>query len=144
MARLVEPKPRGARAFSADEKRTGLADYMERVARYVPTEILAAYLFLLPIVLGTTEPDAPLRLILLAIVLFGLCGLTIPYLSRMAEAGQPKRKHIMVALLAYLAWTYSIGGFWTELGLYHEAAAAILVVFVSLGSGLVIPYEGER
>ena len=111
--------------------------------RYVPAEILAAYLTLLPIVIGTTRTQAGLRIALLTVILFGLGLINIPYLLRVAPAGKPKRKHIIVSTLAYLAWTYSIGGFWTTLGLYHEAVAAILIVFISLGSGLVIPYEGE-
>jgi hypothetical protein len=142
MDRLVQAIPRGAKAFSGNGTQD-VKDYLNRVARYVPAEILAAYLTLLPIVIGTTRTQAALRIGLLAVILFGLGLINIPYLLRMAPADKPKRKHIIVSTLAYLAWTYSIGGFWTTLGLYHEAVAAILIVFVSLGSGLVIPYEGE-
>lgn len=144
MSRLVEPRDRGAHAFSREATPKNLADYLERVALYVPSEILAAYLFLLPIVRGTTEAGSGLRLGLLAVVLIGLASLTVPYLAWMAEEGQPKRTHIRVAVLAYLVWTYSIGGFWTELGLYHEAVASILVVFFSIGSGFVIPHKGDK
>jgi hypothetical protein len=142
MNRLVQASPRGARAFSGNGAQDA-KDYLNRVARYVPSEILAAYLTLLPIVIGTTKTQAALRMGLLAVILFGLGLINIPYLLRVAPAGEPKRKHVIVSTLAYLAWTYSIGGFWTALGLYHEAIAAILIVFVSLGSGLVIPYQGE-
>lgn len=69
--------------------------------------------------------------------------MNIPYLRAMATAGEPKRKHLIVSTVAFLAWTYSIGGFWNEINLYHAGVAAILIVFVSLGSGAVIPYKGE-
>ena len=143
MSRLVEARPRGARAFGGNATQD-IKDYFDRVARYVPSEILAAYLTLLPIVIGTTKADPTIRITLLAVILFGLGLLNIPYLLRAALPHQPKRKHIIVSTLAYLTWTYSIGGLWTDLGVYREAVAAILIVFMSLGSGLVIPYEGEK
>jgi hypothetical protein len=144
MSRLVEAQPRGIRAFSGADRTQEIKDYLDRVARYVPAEILAAYLTLLPIVLGTTKADPKLRIGLLAVILFGLALLNLPYISRMAKPNQPKQKQMIVSTLAFLAWTYSIGGFWSQLGLYHEAIAAIVIVFVSLGSGLIIPYEGEK
>jgi len=145
MNRLVPAQPRGARAFSGNSKED-IKDYLDRVARYVPAEILAAYLTLVPIITATTKEkeQAVLQIALLAVVLVGLLLLNIPYLLRAAQPDQPKRKHILVSTAAYLAWTYSIGGLWTRIGLYHEAVAAILIVFVSLGSGLIIPYEGEK
>jgi hypothetical protein len=143
MNRLVEAQPRGARAFSGNDAED-TKNYLSRIARYVPAEILAAYLTLLPIVIGTTKAQPGLQLGLLAVILFGLGAFNLPYVAKMAKPSQPKRKQMVVSSLAYLVWTYSIGGFWTNLGLYHEAVAAILIVFVSLGSGLVIPYEGEK
>lgn len=143
MNRLVPAQPRGARAFSGDSNQS-VKDYFDRVARYVPAEILAAYLTLVPIVTATTKDTPGLQRGLLALVLFGLGLFNIPYLLHAAEAGQPKVKHIIASTFAYAAWTYSIGGFWTQLGLYHEAVAAILIVFVSLGSGLIVPYVGEK
>ena len=142
MSRLVEAKPRGARAFSGDADST--KDYLERVAKYVPSEILAAYLTLMPLVLGTTEEDSGLRIALLAVILLGLGILNIPYLTKAALPNQPKRKHLVMSTVAYLTWTYSIGGFWTEVGAYQEALAGILIVFVSLASGFVVPREGEQ
>ena len=143
MSRLVQAEPRGAKAFSGNAAKD-IKDYLDRVARYVPAEILAAYLTLLPIIIGTTKTEPQLRTGLLAVILFGLGLFIFPYISLMAKAGEPKRKQMIVSTFAYLAWTYSIGGFWTNVGLYHEAVGAILIVFVSLGSGLIIPYEGEK
>jgi hypothetical protein len=39
MSRLVEAKPRGAKAFGGNKTRD-IKDYLDRVARYVPAEIL--------------------------------------------------------------------------------------------------------
>lgn len=143
MGRLVEAQPRGARAFSGNGAKD-VKDYLDRVGGYVPAEILAAYLTLLPIIIGTTKTQPKFQLGLLAFILLGLGVFNLPYISKMAKPGEPKRKQMFLSTLAYLVWTYSIGGFWTQIGLYHEAVAAILIVFVSLGSGLVIPYEGEK
>jgi hypothetical protein len=54
MSRLVQAQPRGAKAFGGD-KDHDVKDYLDRVAKYVPSEILTAYLTLLPVVIGTTR-----------------------------------------------------------------------------------------
>lgn len=44
MSRLVKPATRGAKMFSGSNKGEAAQEYGERVAKYVPGEIIAAYL----------------------------------------------------------------------------------------------------
>lgn len=144
MARLVRAKRVGERAFAADAGKKAIQDYLERVAKYVPAEILAAYLTALPIISGTTDSGSKTRKTYFAILLIGCAILTPFYLNFMAESDQPKRTHLIVGSFAYLIWVYSIGGFFTEIGWYQEPAAALLLIFFSLVSGLIVPTEGTQ
>ena len=69
--------------------------------------------------------------------------LTPFYFRFMAQPGQPKRLHIVVSALAFCVWAYSLGGFFSDVGVYHEAIAALGLIFFSLISGLVAPTEGS-
>jgi hypothetical protein len=142
MSRLVEPADPGARAFAGRDPKEAATDYAERVAKYVPVEIIAAYLALQRTVTGSTDADTTLRTTLLAVILFGLAILTPLYLWFMAEAGKPKRIHIILGTIGFFVWAYSIGGYFTDIGLYHEAIADITLVFYSIISGFFIPTKG--
>jgi hypothetical protein len=141
MSRLVEGKQPAASAYAGRSGKQAAADYGERVAKYVPAEIIAAYLALLPIVLGDAADGTTKRTTLLAIV-FGACLVLTPlYLSRFVEAGKPKWMHLIVSTVAFVVWAYAIGGFFTDIGWYDKAAAAILITFFSLVSGLFVPTQ---
>ncbi len=146
VGRLVDPKQPGVRAFSAEKgvRRPDIQDYFTRGAKYVPSEIIAAYLTGLPIITGSTTGGETLRTVLYA-VLLGACFISTPfYLKLMAEPGQPKRLHMWVGTFAFLIWAYGIGGLFTDLGWYVPAIAALLVLIFSLVSGLLIPAAGSK
>jgi hypothetical protein len=142
VSRLVEARPRGSNAFSGKPGENAQG-YLTRVAQYVPAEILAAYLFLVPTITATTS-SGTLRIVLLGLTLVGLGILNVPYLVKMAKPDQPKVKHIVVSSVAYVTWTYAIGGFWSDIHLYQAGVAAAAIVLVSIASGIVIPYKGDR
>ena len=72
MARLVTPRPAAGGLFASGAPSDAVKEYFERVAKYVPAEIIAAYLTALPVITGTTDEDSGLRTGLYA-VLFGGC-----------------------------------------------------------------------
>lgn len=122
----------------------GAKDYLERIAKYVPAEILAAYLTLLPVISATTEGQAGVRIALQLITFLACLGLTPLYFRFMAQPGEPKRLHMAVSTLAFLVWAYYQGGIFETWGLYHAGAAAVLLVMYSLVSGLVAPSQGSK
>jgi hypothetical protein len=144
--RLVKPRSSSSQVAAS---RTEVADrdpvkeYLERVAKYVPAEIIAAYLTLLPIVAGTTDEDTTMRTRLYFIILVGSVVLTPLYFRFMANATQPKRLQMLVSTIAFVIWAYSLGGWFADQDIYHEGVAAILLVFFTLISGLVAPKSEE-
>ncbi len=142
MGRLVEPRPDPA-LVQADPNQ-GVKDYLERVAKYVPGEILAAYLTITPVLIGTTEAGSGTRFFLQLVAFLALLFLTPLYFRFMARPGQPKRLQMGISTLGFAVWAYSQGGIFTTIGLYHPGAAALFLILFSLSSGLVAPKPGTR
>jgi hypothetical protein len=143
MGRLVEPRPANATVRADAGGARDVKDYLERVAKYVPAEILAGYLTLLPIIVSTTDGQPNMRLALQALVLVAFLILTPFYFVFMAEPGKPKRLHIAVATAAFVIWAYYQGAFFATIGAYHAGLAAVVLVIFTLASGLLAPTEGS-
>lgn len=144
MGRLIDPIPRGARLFSGGDKGEKTQEYLERVAKYVPAEVIAAYLALLPVVLSATDPDTTRRTIWLAVI-FGLGVVFTPlYLWRFPGASSVKWFHFVVSTTAFVIWVYSIrGGLFDDVGGYDTVGAAVSLAAFTLLSGLLAPTGGS-
>jgi hypothetical protein len=140
MSRLIDPIPRGGKLFSGDDKEEKAQHYLERVAKYVPAETIAAYLTLLPIVLSGTDAETTRRTVWLAVI-FALGALFTPlYLWRFPGELKVKWFHFVISTAAFVVWVYSIrGGLFDDLGVYDTVAAAVSLVTFTLASGLFAP-----
>ena len=113
-------------------------DYMAKLLKYVPPQIVGAYLFIegvLKAAVGTSNRDG-LRLALG--ILFIVGGLaTVAFVARVLNVVRWKQR--LVTLLAYAVWVFALGGIfgtfswwqaaWGSLAL---AAFAILVVIIKM------------
>lgn len=141
MSRLVDPVPDGVGRLSA--KGSSAADTVERVAKYIPGEVLAGYLAITALVESGTTPDTDERTTWL--VAAGLIGLVFTplYLNKLARPGWPKRLHIVVGTAAYIVWTYALKGAWAELDMYDALLAGVLLIVFTLITGLLAPQQGD-
>jgi hypothetical protein len=139
MSRLVEPAP----AATVAQGGGGGDDYLTRVAKYVPAEVVAAYLAGQSILAETAlQPDVKK---LVYVAFFGVLFICTPiYLSKKAQAGQPKRKHVVVGTVAFVFWVYALGSLPQLLGFYSGTVGGLLLIVFSLAGGLVVPVEGEK
>ena len=143
MSRLVRPRPASGRFFSEGSQSDAVKEYLERVAKYVPAEIIAAYLTALPIIKGTTDDGENLRTVLYGVI-FAVCLILTPFYFRfMAQPGEPKRLHMAISCVAFVVWAYSLGGLFDDIGVYHEGVSALALIIFSLFSGLIAPTEGS-
>jgi hypothetical protein len=150
MPRLVVPQPRIMVATTPPAPSPIPApkgagdDYPNRVAKYIPGEIIAAYLS----IIGFLESAGPDDLWLVrptALVVFLIClALTPIYLARMVKPGQPKRLNMIMSTLAFLVWAYALGGWFKYIGIYKPFIGSILLVLFTLVSGTFFPREGDQ
>lgn len=143
MSRLVEPRAQGA---SLRLKRNAEGDsYLERVAKYVPAEIVAAYIVIVGFAANVPESSQ----LVAFIVAFAVCLIATPfYLGRMVEHGRPKVVHLIVSSIAFCVWAFAVGGgaglFGTAgLNIHDPNWASIALVIFTLASGLIEPREAS-
>lgn len=126
MARLVATQPGDS----------PLQEYLERVAKYVPVEIIGAYLALQSIFNGAS-PAAPRW------VEFGFYGLlvivTAPYLLRYGGGVPGLGQQAVIGTISFVVWTYGIGGsfFWRAL----EHAAGTTIMYPSISGAIVVAWS---
>lgn len=142
MARLYYEKKVNSNQFEtlADQgQKSGVSDYLEKVARLVPSEVVAGYLTMIGFV-GSIK-SLQLQNITTWII-FGLGLVLTPiYLNNVADSDKPKRNHIILSTIAFVVWAYVTSG--QQLmqtiapGIFDQAIASIVLVAFSLVSAVV-------
>jgi len=147
--RLVHGKQTGTdRAVSPP---SALQDYLERTVKYVPVEVITAFMVLRAVVPHHGTPDAlpiPVEL-----AFYGALVILTPlYLLRFGGNVPRKGLQVAVATVAFVVWSYATGGpfFWDALSefldhkkvLYEGFSGALLVLW-SLIAGLIDPIAAE-
>jgi hypothetical protein len=129
-----------------------LEDYLERVSKYIPVEIVAAFITVRGLVPSSVAengtPASNAWPPALEIALYAaMVALTPLYLLRFGGAVPGKARQVAVATISFVVWTYGIGGpfFWGALGhalhvhIVYQGFAGALVVVWSLAIGLMKP-----
>jgi len=127
-------------AISADIKpsRTeGTKGYLEKVAKLVPSEVLAAYMTMIGLV-SSIRKIPEMHHFWIYIGIFLICiPITIWYLHFQAEKDKPKITHIIVSTFAFVIWAYAISGHVVWPQVYDTGIASIVLVLFSLISGKI-------
>jgi len=137
MSRLYYDQQKLAVPGDRVSRTEGTKGYLEKVAKLVPSEVLAAYMTMIGLVSSIRKiPEQHHFWIYLGV--FAVCiPITIWYLHFQAEKGRPKTTHIIVSTFAFIIWAYAISGYvvWPE-G-YDTGIASIILVLFSLISGKI-------
>ena len=164
MSRLVQPvqtRSAGSRGFqeSAGEWAGGGDEYRDRIAKYVPAEVLAAYLSLDRIMVPDVtkflegkkvalsaagaaglEPYVPVAIFLVGLI---FTPLYIWQSGREIGPNTPWMTHAFIATIAFAVWAYAMQGSIFTVGLsdnfFRGNYAAALVIVFTLASGLFAP-----
>ena len=133
MSRLYYDRPatRAWLASGVDSRK----EYLEKVARLIPGEIVAGYLTLIGFV-PLLRQEWPHWAFYLGIFL--LCLILTPfYLNYLADENKPKVTHLIVSTLAFIFWAYAVSGTVLCPNIYDPALASILLICFSLVSGII-------
>lgn len=109
-------------------------DYFEKVAKLVPSEVIAGYLAMSGFVPDISDEDS--QSTLFRVIFFFCLVLTPLYLNYMAEAGRPRVIHLVVSSIGFVVWAVATTGDNLITG-YEAAYGSILLVAFSLISGII-------
>jgi Kef-type K+ transport system membrane component KefB len=134
MSRIVERK-------SAVNEQPGnkFGEWGERVAKYVPAEVLSFYLPANATIDAAAPADANARIgCYIFIFILGLVC-TTAFLFKAARPQRPPMVQLIISSIAFVLWAYYLGGVFTMLGWHNNLIAAIALGSFTLVAGLVEP-----
>jgi hypothetical protein len=116
-----------------------LDGYLDRVIKYVPADIVAAWLFLDGLLKSGDDP----REGLLWIVFAALIPITAVWTyRRTAEPNLPPAwTQTAIATVSFVIWVFAIGGPFATTGWYDSIYGAVVIVLYTLAIGAVTPPE---
>lgn len=135
MTRLYYEYPDAVQVSDLDGKESKLNRYLEKVAKLVPSEIIAGYLAMVGFVPQIGIPEIHQTIFY---VIFFLCLVLTPvYLNRQSQKGKPKKIHLIVSTLAFIIWAYVTTGNTLIPDYYDAALGSIALIAFSLISGVI-------
>jgi len=145
MSRLVKAIPLGmtASAAAAANGSTSIKEYFERLGKYVPAEIIAAFMAMNGVLMtlnGNTRFIA-------RICSFSICWIFTPIYFKLVSTTTDQaslRAQQIVSFFAFLVWAYATTGnegVFGENGLkiYREPIGTAMIIVFSLISGSISP-----
>jgi hypothetical protein len=117
-------------------------EYLGRLIKYIPTEIVGLYLFLAGIIPSKTSgPDYDSLW-----VVFWIClVLTFVYMWRATRSpgGKPLWIQVVIATIAFPIWVAAIGGPFVTLSWYKGYFASALLAIATVVFGWIEPKAGS-
>jgi hypothetical protein len=117
-----------------DRERESLR-YLEKVAKLIPSEIIAGYVTLIGFIplVRTVEIQSWLYG-----AVFVICLVLTPiYMNLQSEKNKPKYMHLVLSSMAFIVWSYAVSGSAVIPTFHDPAVASILLILFSLISGTI-------
>jgi hypothetical protein len=113
------------RASLPDEEKEKVKpdDYLTRIIKYIPSEVVALYITLQASV-SAARAEIPYELISWLIFAVGVLG-TVLYLWRVENVND--KLQISISTGAFVAWVFALGGPFSNLSWYHPLYGALLL-----------------
>lgn len=129
------------------KKPRSIEEYGERIAKYIPAEVLAFYTAAVSLI-ATKNPDQsrPFRIWAFGLSVIVLCIVTPLWIGRFInyKPGEIRTNQI-VALAASIVWAYSFpAGWFVEMRLYDSVIAGLSLILFTIVSALITPGGAGR
>jgi hypothetical protein len=140
--RIVREKviPAGTGRLRSGESATDIKEYLDRVAKYVPAEVVAAY-----ISANGVATQARAQGILFSLI-FAACLICTPiYITRFTNTRREAWINSLMGVTAFIVWAYATGGGLIKyLDWYDAPTASVILVLFTLISGAVVPVVKQQ
>ena len=114
--------------------------YSDKLIKYIPSEIVAAWIAVTGIVEGAADIPATTVLWILLVIFTIITAFWIA--KQTSEQGKPPAKtQITISTGAFLVWSFALGEPFSSLSFYNPAYGSILLVVYTLVIALVNPTE---
>lgn len=140
--RIVKERvvPVGTGIMTAGAPVENTKEYFDRVAKYIPAEVVAAYISANGLATLVQNPA------ILFTLIFATCLICTPlYITRFTSSRTEAWTNSVMAIAAFVVWAYATGGgLALYLGWYDAPTASVILVLFTLVSGAVVPTAKQR
>lgn len=117
-----------------------LDTYFDRVVKYIPADIVGAWVAVTGLIAAAT--DVPTATILWIAFISGVVLTPLWMWRQTSVSGQPPAiTQIVIATIAFIVWVFALGGPFATLVFYNPLYGSLLLVFYTLIVALIIPKE---
>jgi hypothetical protein len=128
----------------ADGSSEGVKDYLERLIKLIPGEVISLYLVGKGVISSGNDAQTPMSYW----ILWTVFSLVAVFLVRMLGTADPKEGQsaqfpaVVISCVSFLVWVYSMGDLFKLLNVYEPKLASLMVLCWSF----VVPYfyRGDR
>ncbi len=117
-------------------------DYLGRLAKYIPAEIVGLYIGMV-----AAAPAGHPKIGTILWVIFGLNFVLVPiymFIVTSRETGKgPLWPQIVLATIAFPVWAFAMGGPFKQFDWYQGWIATMLLMFITVVFGLMKPKPGS-
>jgi hypothetical protein len=110
-------------------------EYKDRLLKYIPAEVVAAYLAIQGIIPSITGPGASQTALWIAFLV--LLFLTPFYLMRVQNVS--KRVQLAISTVSFAIWVFSVGGPFAFFPWYQSAMGAVVLLLFTFAVPIIEP-----
>ena len=137
LLKIKSSKDESSRSEAVDLKKTAVDNYMDRLLKYIPAEIVAVYIFVESLILKEQSPED--LSVIYWIVFIAFAVLTPLYLWRILKV--TKVIQLIISMLSFVVWVFAIGGPFILFGWYKSIYGAIILPIFILAVAIINPEE---
>jgi len=105
--------------------------YLEKVTRYIPGEVVAAYLFISGLLSGAQNVPEPMIQYIVFAAFLVVTPLWTYAATRVPDKAVPWYQ-IIASIFGFASWVFALGGPFAHEGWYQPVYGSVLIVFVTL------------
>ena len=129
--------------LQAKGKEAELDGYFDKLIKYIPTEIVGAWIAITGLIKGASNIPTNTILWILFVI---FTGLTAVYIIQ--QTFEPKKplaiKQTSISTIAFIVWVFALGEPFNSLSFYNPVYGSILLILYNLTIPLINPVEESK
>ncbi len=128
--------------LEASKTSTKIDGYVDKLVKYIPTEIVGAWIAITGLIKSSS--DIPATVLLWGLFIFFVV-LTVLYIFK--QTSEPRKSpaitQIAISTGAFIVWVFALGEPFSSLSFYRPVYGSILLIVYNLVIPLINPNEGK-
>lgn len=139
--RIVTAELQTAQVQKQGQKDSSLDDYFDIIVKYIPSDVIAAWLVVKSAVAGANSQQTRDLAMWVLFAVFLVITAVWTWLQTKEPGKKTATTQIIVATIAFFVWTMALGSPFTSLSWYEPFMGSVALVLFTLISGKIVPRQ---